>query len=168
MDGKHADSKLRRLGHSCAHGIGNVVILQLEKHAASRRDQVPHDLRAFRRVQLHADLVGEGRVADRRHDLLGGGRAGNVERNDELLARIARMKLITSMAHAIARDAVGQCSRHPANFTVFTEVALQGDGYRRPPGNWMRPGGGPPDPDGHVAGHGAGIGAPVRLRTTGR
>src|SRR5690349_11752309 len=168
MDGKHADSKLRRLGHCRPNRVRNVVILQVEEYAPSRSHQIPHYLGSFGRVKLHADLVDEGRIADRRHDLLGGGRAGSVERNDELLARIARMKLITSMAHAIARDAVGQCSRHPANSTVFTEVALQGDGYRRPSGSWMLPGGGPPDPDGRVAGLGAEIGAPVRPRRTGR
>src|SRR5579864_8273210 len=168
MDGKHADSKLRRLGNCSSHGVRNVVIFQVEKHAPSRGYKIPHHLRAFGRVELHADLVSEGRIADRRHDLLGGGGAGNVKRNDELVARIAWLKLTTSMAHAVARDAVGLCSRHPDNFTSFTEVALQGGGYRRPPGNWVRPGADPPDPGGRVVGHGAGIGAPVRLRRTGR
>jgi hypothetical protein len=64
------------------------VILEVEKDAMARTDQFADNGRTFGSVELHADFVGEGRVADGRHDLPGGRGRRYIEGNDETLARI--------------------------------------------------------------------------------
>jgi hypothetical protein len=108
VDRQHAHAKLLSFGDGCSDGVRNVVILQIEKHSPTGRDEIAHDLRSYGGIQLHPHLVGQGGVSHRRHNLLCGGGGRNVKRNDEPLARIT-----TSIANAIGRDAVGQSSRHP-------------------------------------------------------
>ncbi len=99
VHGQHAHSEPGGFMHGCGYRGGNVVILEVEKHAPTRGDEIPHHLRAFGSVELHADFIGEGGVADGRHDFLCGRRRGNVESHDQLLAgRIDAW---------IVRDAVG-------------------------------------------------------------
>jgi hypothetical protein len=54
----------------------------------ARTHQFADNGRPFGSVELHADLVRVGRVADGRHDLPGGRGRRYIEGNDETLARI--------------------------------------------------------------------------------
>jgi hypothetical protein len=108
VDRQHAYAQLLSLGNRCSNGVGNIVILQIQKYPPSRRHQIAHNLRSDSGIELHPDLVGQGGIPHRRYNLLSGGGGRNVERNDEPLARVT-----TGIANAIARYAVGQSSRHP-------------------------------------------------------
>jgi len=46
----------RRRGHSARDGVGNVVVLQIEKHAIAARHQFVDKRRTDAREQLLADL----------------------------------------------------------------------------------------------------------------
>ncbi len=78
MNCQHADPKLRRFGHPRPNGVGNVVILQVEKNMASAGHEIAHDLWTLGGVELHADFIGQGGIPHRRHDLLRGGGSGDV------------------------------------------------------------------------------------------
>jgi hypothetical protein len=97
-------SGLRGFRHGRTHGVGNVVILQVEKHLPPRGHEVPNDLRTFSGIELHPDFVSQGGVSDGRHNLLGGCSAGNIQRNDEPLARIiVALKTVARTIAGIAR-----------------------------------------------------------------
>ena len=117
MHGQHADPQLGCFGHGRPDGVGNIVILQIEKNPPSRSHQIAHYLRTFGGVELHADLIGQRGVSHRRHDLLCGGGGGNIQGDDEPLARIIavfRAKIMAPVAHATVWDAGHRC-RHPSS-----------------------------------------------------
>ena len=107
VDGQHADAEPGRFVHGCGHGGRNVVILQVEEDAPPRGHEIPHQLRPFGGEELHADFVGQCRIADGRHDFLCGRRRGNVQGNDQFCPWVNCM-----MTKRSTRDGVGQ-SRHP-------------------------------------------------------
>ena len=84
---QHTHAQLGRLADSCSDGVGDVVILEIEKDAASRPYQFADNRGTLGGVELHADFVGEGRVSDGRHDVPGGRGRGYIQGNDEALAR---------------------------------------------------------------------------------
>src|SRR5437773_648883 len=75
-------------------GGGEVVIFQIEKDAASRGDQLAHDLRAFGSEELHADFVGTSGFAHGRHNCSGSGRGGHVESDDQMLPRVVYLTIV--------------------------------------------------------------------------
>ena len=80
MHGQHAHAELGRFVHRRSHGVRNVVVFQIEKHAPARGHQLSHHLRALGGIELHADLVGQRRVSDGGHNLVRGCRRRNVQR----------------------------------------------------------------------------------------
>src|SRR5260370_37503748 len=76
---QHTDAQLSRLADGRAYGIRDVVILEVEKDAASGTHQFADNRRTLGSVELHSDLVRMGGVADGRHDLPGGRARGYVK-----------------------------------------------------------------------------------------
>ena len=64
------------------------MIFEIEEYPAAGGDQVAHHPGTFGGVELHPHLVGQGGLAQGRHDLLGGGRGGYIQSDDQMLSRI--------------------------------------------------------------------------------
>ena len=88
MDGQHADAELGGLADGAGDGIGDVVVLEVEKDVTAGGHEVADDLWAFGREQLLAYLINLGRVADRCHDFSCLGGIGNVKGNDQALTGV--------------------------------------------------------------------------------
>ena len=85
---QHAHAELSRLTDSRPGCVWDVVVLEVEENAVSRTHQFTDDGWPFGGVELHADFIGEGGVADGRHDLSGGRGRRYIQGNYETLARI--------------------------------------------------------------------------------
>ena len=88
VHGQHAHAQLGRLPDGGCNGVRDVVILEIEKDAAAGTDQFADYGRTFGSVELHADLISMGGVANSRHDLPGGCGRRYIQGNDETLVRV--------------------------------------------------------------------------------